>query len=60
MEAHYGDHLYGEDLNVLRLERMAAELLGKEAASFVVSGTFALRSNILNLEEDDFIVFFNS
>ncbi len=37
--AEVGDDVYGEDPTVNRLERMAAERLGKEAALFVVSGT---------------------
>ena len=36
--AEVGDDVYGEDPTVNRLERMAAELLGKEAALFVPSG----------------------
>ncbi len=38
-EAEVGDDVFGEDPTVNRLERMAAERLGKEAALFVVSGT---------------------
>jgi threonine aldolase len=38
-QADVGDDVYGEDPTVNRLERMAAERLGKEAALFVVSGT---------------------
>jgi threonine aldolase len=37
--AEVGDDVYGEDPTVNRLEHMAAERLGKEAALFVVSGT---------------------
>ena len=37
--AELGDDVYGEDPTVNRLERMAAERMGKEAALFVVSGT---------------------
>jgi threonine aldolase len=37
--AEVGDDVYGEDPTVNRLEKMAAERLGKEAALFVVSGT---------------------
>ena len=37
--APVGDDVYGEDPTVNRLEKMAAELLGKEAALFVPSGT---------------------
>ena len=38
-EAEVGDDVYGEDPTVNRLEAMVAELLGKEAAVFVTSGT---------------------
>jgi threonine aldolase len=38
-EAEVGDDVYGEDPTVNRLEERAAELLGKEAALFVPSGT---------------------
>jgi threonine aldolase len=40
-EAKLGDDVYGEDPTVNRLENIAAELLGKEAAVFVPSGTMA-------------------
>jgi len=36
-----GDDVYGEDPTVNRLEAMTAELLGKEAALFVPTGTMA-------------------
>ncbi|MBI3929626.1 MAG: aminotransferase class I/II-fold pyridoxal phosphate-dependent enzyme [Armatimonadetes bacterium] len=39
--AEVGDDSYGEDPTVRRLEERAAELLGKEAALLVHSGTFA-------------------
>ena len=38
-EAIVGDDQYGEDPTVNRLEARAAELMGKEAAVFVPSGT---------------------
>jgi len=38
-EAEVGDDVYGEDPTVNRLERRAAEAIGKEAALFVPSGT---------------------
>lgn len=38
-EAEVGDDVYGEDPTVNRLEERAAEILGKEAALFVTSGT---------------------
>jgi len=37
--AELGDDVFGEDPTVNRLEQMAAEMMGKEAALFVVSGT---------------------
>jgi threonine aldolase len=44
--AEVGDDVYGEDPTVNRLEAFAAEMLGKEAAIFIVSGT---QSNLLAL-----------
>lgn len=38
-EAQVGDDVYGDDPTMARLERAAAERLGKEAALFVPSGT---------------------
>src|SRR5215211_1483851 len=38
-EAEVGDDVYGDDPTVNRLEELAAEMLGKEAALFVPSGT---------------------
>ncbi|TEU18835.1 MAG: low-specificity L-threonine aldolase, partial [Dehalococcoidia bacterium] len=38
-EAEVGDDVYGEDPTVNRLEAMAAEMLGNEAALFTTSGT---------------------
>lgn len=38
-QAEVGDDVYGEDPTVNKLETMAAERLGKEAALFVASGT---------------------
>lgn len=40
-EAEVGDDVFGEDPTVSRLEERTAELLGKEAALFVPSGTMA-------------------
>jgi len=37
--AEVGDDVYGEDPSVNRLEALAAQMLGKEAALFVASGT---------------------
>ena len=39
--AEVGDDVFGEDPTVLDLQRHVAELLGKEAALFVPSGTMA-------------------
>jgi len=38
-EAEVGDDVYGDDPTLNRLEALAAEMLGKEAAVFVPSGT---------------------
>jgi threonine aldolase len=38
-EAEVGDDVYGDDPTVKRLEELAAEMLGKESALFVPSGT---------------------
>jgi len=43
-EADVGDDVYGEDPTVNRLEAMAAEIMGKEAALFTTSGT---QSNLI-------------
>ena len=40
-EAELGDDIYGEDPTVNRLEAKAAEMLGKEAAVFMPSGTLS-------------------
>lgn len=37
--ADVGDDVFGEDPTVIRLEELAADILGKEAAMFVSSGT---------------------
>ena len=37
--AERGDDVYGEDPTVYRLQGLAAEMLGKEAALLVTSGT---------------------
>jgi threonine aldolase len=47
--AEVGDDVYGEDPTVNRLEQMAAERLGKEAALFVVSGTMGNLVALLTL-----------
>jgi len=38
-KAEVGDDVYGEDPSVIKLEKMAADMLGKEAGLFVTSGT---------------------
>jgi threonine aldolase len=38
-KAEVGDDVYGDDPTVIRLQEMAAHMLGKEAALFVPSGT---------------------
>ena len=38
--AEVGDDVYGDDPTVIALEKLCAEMVGKEAALFVPSGTF--------------------
>jgi threonine aldolase len=45
-EAEVGDDVFGEDPCVNRLQEMAAQVLGKEAALFVPSGTMANQLSI--------------
>lgn len=45
--ADLGDDVYGEDPTVNRLERLAAELVGKEAAVLVPTGTMGNLSAVL-------------
>ncbi|MDR2175426.1 MAG: low-specificity L-threonine aldolase [Synergistaceae bacterium] len=45
-EAEVGDDVYGEDPTTARLEKAGAELLGKEAALYVTSGT---QGNLVSL-----------
>ena len=47
-EAEVGDDVYGEDPTVNRLEALAAEMLGKEAAVFVPSGTMGNLISVLS------------
>ena len=47
-EAQVGDDVYGEDPTVNRLQELAAERMGTEAALFVVSGTMANLVSILS------------
>jgi threonine aldolase len=46
-EAEVGDDVMGEDPTVNRLESLAAEMMGKEAALFVASGTMGNLVSIL-------------
>jgi len=46
-QADVGDDVYGEDPTVQRLESRVAEILGKESALFVPSGTMANQIGIL-------------
>jgi threonine aldolase len=57
-DASVGDDQYGEDTSVNRLQRLIAELLGKEAALFVPSGTMAnqIGLKILTRPGDDVVV----
>lgn len=68
-EAEVGDDVYGEDPTVQKLEETAAELLGKEAAMFVTSGTQGNQVAVLThcrsgqemiLEEDSHIFYYES
>lgn len=47
LHAELGDDVFGEDPTVNRLEQMAAERVGKEAALLVVSGTMGNLASIL-------------
>ena len=46
-EAEVGDDVYGEDPTVNKLQEMVAEMLGKEAALFVASGTMGNLTSVL-------------
>jgi threonine aldolase len=50
-EAQVGDDVLGDDPTVIRLQERVAELMGKEAACFVPSGTMANLSSIRALTE---------
>lgn len=47
-QAEVGDDVYGDDPTVNRLELLASEMLGKEAALFVPSGTFGNQVAIMS------------
>jgi threonine aldolase len=57
-EADVGDDQYGEDPSVNRLQQSIADLLGKEAAVFLPSGTMAnqIALNILTRPGDDVVL----
>lgn len=66
-EAEVGDDVFGEDPTVRKLEEKAAEILGKEAALFVTSGTQGNQIAVLThcqpgnevlLEEDAHIFYY--
>ncbi len=46
-EAPVGDDVYGDDPTVNRLEELAAKMMGKEAAVFVVSGTMGNQLSVM-------------
>ena len=48
-EAELGDDVFGEDPSINRLEQRAAELMGKETAVFVASGTMGNLLGVLSL-----------
>ena len=49
--AEVGDDVYGEDPSVNRLQAVAAERLGKQAALFVVSGTMGNQASLRALSQ---------
>ena len=46
-EAPVGDDVYGEDPSINRLEALAAEMVGKEAAVYVPSGTMGNQAAVM-------------
>ncbi|MGE5591890.1 MAG: GntG family PLP-dependent aldolase [Bacillota bacterium] len=46
-EAEVGDDVYGEDPTVRRLEELGAEMVGKEAALFVPTGTMGNQVSVM-------------
>ncbi|MEA4960454.1 low-specificity L-threonine aldolase [Lutispora sp.] len=46
-EAEVGDDVYGDDPTINRLERLAADIVGKEAAIFVASGTMGNQLGVM-------------
>ena len=56
-DAEVGDDVMGEDPTVLRLEEMAAELMGKEAALFTASGTMGnLMASLTHCSRGDEVI----
>jgi threonine aldolase len=55
--AEVGDDYYFEDPTVIRLQEMAAQRLGKEAALFVTSGTMANCVSVFTLTQRGDVVF---
>ena len=49
--ARVGDDILREDLSVKELEKLAAEIMGKEAALFTVSGTMSNQIAVMTLTE---------
>ena len=59
-EAEVGDDVYGDDPTVNRLEKLAAEMLGKEAAIFVPSGTMGnLLALLVHCQRGDEVILGN-
>lgn len=61
-EAELGDDVYGDDPTINRLEKLAAKMVGKEAALFVPSGTMGNQIAIMTHTKlgDEIIVGANS
>ncbi len=68
-EAEVGDDVYGEDPTVNRLQELAAEMMGKEDALLVVSGTMGNQTAVLAhtrpgteviLEQDSHIFYYEA
>ncbi|MDQ3005496.1 MAG: low-specificity L-threonine aldolase [Chloroflexota bacterium] len=59
-EAEVGDDVYGDDPTVNRLERLAAEKMGKESALFVPSGTMGnLLALLVHCQRGDEVILGN-
>lgn len=59
-EAEVGDDVYGDDPTVNRLQEIAAEMLGKEAALFVPSGTMGnLLALLVHCQRGDEVIIGN-